>query len=94
MISAALMPLQAYIFPGYFTLRAGGKTMLTTLFDCGSIWLLHLPLAFLLSRFTNMPFLAIYAICNGTDLIKCFCGAFMIRGGSWIQYLTEQKTAE
>ena len=93
MISAALMPLQAYIFPVYFTLRAGGKTMLTTLFDCGSIWLLHLPLAFILSRFTSMPFLAIYAICNGTDLIYCVCGAFMIRGVTWIQYLTE-KTAE
>ena len=88
LIAAVLMPLQAYSFPVYFTLRAGGKTVVTTLFDCGSIWLLYLPISFLLSRFTALPFLAIYAICNGTDLIKCIVGTVLIRSGTWIQYLT------
>ena len=91
LVSAVLMPLQAYSFPVYFTLRAGGKTMLTTVFDCGSIWILYLPISFLLSRFTGMPFLAIYAICNGTDLIKCIIGGALIRSGIWIQYLTEPE---
>ena len=88
LIAAVLMPLQAYSFPVYFTLRAGGKTVMTTLFDCGSIWFLYLPISFLLSRFTGLPFLAIYAICNSTDLIKCIVGAVLIRRGSWIQHLT------
>ena len=87
LIAAVLMPLQAYSFPVYFTLRAGGKTVITTLFDCGSIWFLYLPISFLLSRFTSLPFLVIYAICNGTDLIKCIVGTALIRSGSWIQYL-------
>ena len=91
LISAILMPLQAFSFPLYFTLRAGGKTVLTTLFDCGSIWILYLPVSFLLSRFTGLPFLAIYAICNGTDLIKCIVGTKLIRSGIWIQYLTEPE---
>ena len=88
-VAAALMPLQAYSFPVYFTLRAGGKTVLTTLFDCGSIWVLYLPTSFLLSRLTNLPFLTIYAICCSTDLIKCIVGTVLIRSGAWIQYLTE-----
>ena len=88
LISGILMPLQAYSFPVYFTLRAGGKTVITTLFDCGSIWVLYLPISFLLSRFTNLPFLAIYAICNCSDLIKCIVGRKLIRSGTWIQYLT------
>ena len=87
LICACIMPLQAYIFPVYFTMRAGGKTVITFLFDCGSIWLLTMPLAFCLSRFTNLPILALYAICQGTDLIKCFIGYFMLRSGSWIQNL-------
>ena len=91
MVSAALMPLQAYSFPVYFTLRAGGKTIITTLFDCGSIWFLYLPSSFLLSRFTGLPFLAIYAICNSMDLIKCIVGRILIRTGTWIQYLTDPK---
>jgi len=88
LVSAALMPLQGYSFPVYFTLRAGGKTVLTTLFDCGTIWFLYLPISFLLSRFTALPFLAIYAICNSADLIKCLVGGVLIRSGIWIQYLT------
>lgn len=94
LVSAILMPLQAYSFPVYFTLRAGGKTVMTTLFDCGSIWVLYLPTSFLLSRFTGMPFLAIYTICCSTDLIKCIVGTILIRSGSWIQYLTEPKKEE
>ena len=92
LVAGALMPLQAYSFPVYFTLRAGGKTVMTTLFDCGSIWMLYLPISFLLSNFTSLPFLAIFAICNGTDLIKCIVGRALIRSGTWIQYLTEPKT--
>ena len=87
LVAAVLMPLQAYSFPVYFTLRAGGKTVMTTLFDCGSIWFLYLPVSFILSRFTGLPFLAIFAICNSTDLIKCIVGTILIRSGSWIQHL-------
>ena len=94
LISAALMPLQAYSFPVYFTLRAGGKTVMTTLFDCGSIWFLYLPVSFLLSRFTGLPFLAIYAICNSTDLIKCIVGTILMRGGSWIQHLANPENTQ
>ena len=88
LVSAVLMPLQAFSFPVYFTLRAGGKTVVTTLFDCGTIWFLYLPISFLLSTFTSMPFLAIYAICNCADLIKCIVGSSLIRSGIWIQRLT------
>ena len=91
LISGVLMPLQAYSHPMYFTLRAGGKTGLTTLFDCGSIWFLYLPASFLLSRFTDLPFLAIYAICNSIDLIKCIIGSALIRSGIWIRYLTASE---
>lgn len=87
LICACIMPLQAYIFPVYFTIRAGGKTVITFLFDCGSIWLLTMPLAFCLSRFTDLPILPLYAICQSTDLIKCVIGYFMLRSGSWIQNL-------
>ncbi len=87
-ISAVLMPLQAYIFPVYFTLRAGGKTVITFIFDSGAIWLLMLPPAFLLSRYTGASIYLIFAICNGMDLIKCFVGYFFMRKGDWAQNLT------
>ncbi len=89
LISAVLMPLQAYSFPVYFTLRAGGKTLVTTLFDCGSIWILHLPVAFFLCRFTDLSILVIFAACNATDIVKCIVGRALIRSGFWIQKLSD-----
>lgn len=86
-ISAIAMPLQAYIFPVYFTLRAGGKTMVTFLFDSGAIWLLMLPIAFVCSRYTTLHIFVIYALCNGMDLIKCFVGYFFMIKKDWIQNL-------
>ena len=87
-IFALDMPLQAYIFPVYFTLRAGGKTVITFLFDCGSIWVLSLPLAYCLSRFSPLPILTIYLLVNAIDIIKCGIGYAMIKKGDWIQNLT------
>ena len=84
-ISAAAMPLQAYIFPVYFTLRSGGKTLITLAFDCGANWLIGIPIAFLLSRFTGAPILLIYALCNGVDIIKALFGWYLIRKGTWIK---------
>ena len=87
LISAVAMPLQAYIFPVYFTLRAGGKTMITFLFDSGAIWLLMLPIAFFGSRFTGLSIYVIYALCNAMDFIKCVVGYFFMRKKDWIQNL-------
>lgn len=86
-ISAVMMPLQAYIFPVYFTLRAGGKTGITFLFDSGAIWALMLPIAFICSRYTTVSILVIFALCNGMDLVKCFIGYYFLRKKDWIQNL-------
>jgi len=87
-ISGVAMPLQAYFFPVYFTLRAGGKTVSAFLIDCGSIWFLSIPLAFIASRFTSLPILAIYALCQGMDIIKCILGYLLIKKDDWLQNLT------
>ena len=89
LISSALMPVQAYSFPVYFTLRAGGKTIMTFLFDCGSIWFLYLPAAFCLSRWTSLSILVIYTVCNCMDLVKAIVGTILIKRGTWIQNLAQ-----
>ena len=86
-ISAVMMPLQAYIFSVYFTLQAGGKTVVTFMFDGGAIWLLMIPVAFILSRYTTVNILVIFTLCNAVDLIKCFIGYYFIRKRDWIQNL-------
>jgi Na+-driven multidrug efflux pump len=88
LVSAAVMPFNSYTNATYFTLRSGGQTMVTFLFDSCFMWLVCVPLAYGLSRFTGIGIIALYAICQGTDLIKCVIGAFMLKQGKWIQNLT------
>lgn len=88
-VSAAMMPFNAYTNAAYFTLRSGGQTMVTFLFDSCFVWSVCVPLAFILSRFTPLTIIPLYIICQGTDLIKCLIGAYMIRKGKWIQNLTQ-----
>ena len=87
-INACMMPFISYTNATYFTLRSGGKTLVTFLFDSCFVWTVCVPLAFCLSRFTDMPIIPLYMICQGTELVKCVIGAFMIRQGKWIQNLT------
>ena len=86
-ISAIMMPFNAYTNACYFTLRSGGKTMVTFLFDSCFVWAVCVPLAFVLSRFTALPIIPLYAICQGLDIIKSTIGAIMVHKGSWIQNL-------
>ena len=87
-INAFMMPFNSYTNATYFTLRSGGQTMVTFLFDSCFVWGVCVPLAFCLSRFTDLPIIPLFAICQGTDLVKCMIGAAMIKQGKWIQNLT------
>lgn len=87
-VSALIMPFNAYTNAAYFTLRSGGQTLVTFLFDSCFVWVCCVPLAFCLSRFTQLPILPLYTICQCTDFLKSAIGAYMIRKGKWIQNLT------
>lgn len=91
LINAAVMPLQAYAYPVFFTIRAGGKTAVAAIFDCGAVWVLNLPLAFILSHFTAASITVIYALVNATDIIKCILGYFLIKGRFWMQNLSHNS---
>ena len=87
-ISAIMMPFNSYPNATYFPLRSGGQTLVTFLFDSCFVWSVCIPLAYCLSRFTDLPIVPLYAICQGLDLLKCMIGAFMLKQGKWIQNLT------
>ena len=87
-ICAVMLPFNAYTNAAYFTLRSGGQTLVTFLFDSCFVWAICVPLAFCLSRFTSIPIVPLYAICQATDLLKCAVGAYMLKKGTWIQNLT------
>ena len=81
---AVCMPLHAFSHACYFTLRTGGLTRITMLFDSGYVWLICFPTAFILSRFTDVPVTLLYFICNAVEIIKCFVGYFFVRSKKWV----------
>lgn len=87
LISALVMPFQSFANATYFTLRSGGKTMITFLFDSVFLWVCGVSLAFILSRFTNLPILPLFALCQLPDVLKCVVGEYMLKKGGWIQTL-------
>ena len=86
-ISAVLMPMYAYVNAAYFILRSGGRTGITFLFDSAFGWVVTVPVAFVLSRFTGMPLLTMYLLVQLTELLKCVIGYILVKQGGWAQNL-------
>lgn len=89
--TAIFFPLQGYLNAIYFTLRSGGKTVITFFFDSGFSWIFCVPVAALLCYFTNLPILVIYVIVQALDIIKTVVGYVLIRKGVWIANLVADK---
>ncbi len=91
-VVGALMPFYAFAHGTYFTLRSGGKTLITLIFDCGFTWGLAFPLAFCLSRFTSLPIIPMFLFVQLLDVLKCIIGFLLVKKGVWINNIVE-KTA-
>lgn len=84
-ITAAFMPQNAFLHAAYFTLRSGGRTIVTFLFDSVFIWAVSIPAATLLNRFTGLSVLGVYTIVQLADTIKCIVGFILVKKGVWMQ---------
>lgn len=85
MITAFFMPQNAFLHACYFTIRSGGKTIITFLFDSVFVWCVSVTTAFLLSRYTTLSVIQIYTIIQLTDIIKCVVGFVLVKKGVWLQ---------
>ena len=86
-ITAVFFPVQGFLNVLYFTLRSGGKTVLTFLFDSVFTWVVSVSLAFVLCSYTAVPVLAVYAVVQSADLIKVVVGYILVKKGVWITNL-------
>ena len=84
LISACFMPVQAFLHAAYFTIRSGGKTGITFFFDAGFMWMCSIPVAFVLSRYSGLPILVTYILCQSLDLVKCTIGYILVKKGVWL----------
>ena len=88
LIGAITLPVQAFNTCCYFTLRAGGKIVLTLFFDGFYIWIIKLPLAFILVHYTMLSIPLIYFIVMGIDIFKSAVGYILVDKGIWLKNMT------
>jgi len=89
-ITAICTPLFAFANSCYFTLRSGGKTFLTFLFDSVFVWVVNIPMTFALIYFTGMHILPLYFIVQFSDIIKCILGFILVKKGVWVQNVVSE----
>ncbi|MBR6642348.1 MAG: MATE family efflux transporter [Lachnospiraceae bacterium] len=88
-IAALFMPQHAFLHAAYFTLRSGGKTVVTFLFDSGFMWAVSIPFAFVISRYTDWPIEVVYALCQGIEIIKSIVGFVLLKKGIWLNNIVD-----
>ncbi len=89
LITSIVMPVHAYTNACYFTLRSGGLTRLTMVYDCCFVWLVCIPLAFGLCRFTELPFVPVFAAVTATEGLKALFGYYFVHQGKWIRNIVD-----
>lgn len=82
-VAGLSLPIHAFVHVVYFTIRSGGKTVITFLFDCVYTWLVPVALAYVLCTYTTMPIVEVYFCIQFIDIIKVIIGALMLRSDFW-----------
>lgn len=88
-IASIFMPSYSFMNATYFTLRSGGKTLITFLFDSVFVWVVSIPLCFFLAKSTSLPITSVYFLVQASELIKCAIGFVLVKKGVWVNNLTQ-----
>ena len=64
---------------------------ITFLFDSGFMWVVSIPFAYVLSRYTALPIEVVYAMCQGIEILKCIVGFVLLKKGVWLNNIVEHK---
>ena len=90
LVQGICMPIDAFKNATYFTIRSGGRTFITFLFDGFSIIAVNYPIAFILSRFTSASVLWIFISVQIGGLVKCILGYILVKKGVWIRNIVTE----
>lgn len=90
LVVAVLMPVYAFAHNCYFTIRSGGRTVITFLFDSVFTWGVAVPVAYILANFTNLSIVPLYFIVQGLEFAKCVVGFIFVKKGIWVRNIIDK----
>ena len=71
----------------YFTLRCGGKTILTFLFDSVGTLCVSFPVAYIIAHFTSLSIVPMFLILQCVDFYKVILGIYLVHKRTWVHNL-------
>ncbi len=89
---AFFTPQMAFLHTAYFTIRSGGRTVITFLFDSVYMWLVCVPLAYCLSRYTGLYVITVFCLLQLSESIKCLIGFILVKNGSWMKNIVKNPS--
>lgn len=93
-VQGIFLPIFSFKSNCYYTLRSGGMVFITILFDSVMMWLLSIPVAFILSRFTTLSVIAIFFFTQSCDILKCILGFILVKKRVWVKNIAKDNIVE
>ena len=88
-VCACFIPVHAFANASYFTIRSGGKTLITFLMDSVFIMCVSVPIAFSLFYIFDLPILLTFPIVQAIDIIKVIIGMILVKKKVWLNNIVE-----
>jgi putative MATE family efflux protein len=92
-ISGLAMPFSSFSHAAYFTLRSGGRILITILFDSVYMWGVVMPVSFIFAYLTEINILTLFIICQWTDALKVIFGAILLSRAEWARAIVRKGEA-
>lgn len=84
-IIGCIYPVYVITVTFFFTLRAGGDTLGVLIMDGGTMWLMSIPVGFVLVYFTSLPIYGIFIGVQFFEIVKMIIGYIRYRKHNWVQ---------
>lgn len=89
-ICALFIPVHAFANASYFTIRSGGKTLITFLMDSVFIMGINVPVAFALYYVFGLSIWVSFPIIQAIDIIKVVIGMILVKKKVWLNNIVAE----
>ncbi len=89
-VCALFIPVHSFANATYFTIRSGGKTLITFLMDSVFIMCVSVPIAFSLYYVFNLPIWYTFVIVQCIDIVKVVIGIILVKKKVWLNNIVAE----
>lgn len=89
-VCSLFIPVHAFANASYFSIRSGGKTLITFLMDSVFIMGVNVPIAFALYYVFHLPIWVTFPLIQAIDIIKVIIGMILVKKKVWLNNIVSE----